>query len=62
MREATRREVSKDLLAAGAMATAYDPVAMPEAQHCFPNEPWLRFADCQTAALEDANALVIVTE
>ena len=62
MREATSREVIKDLLAAGATVTAYDPVAMSEAKHCFPNEPRLSYAENQTAALKNADALVIVTE
>ncbi len=62
MREATSREVIKDLLAAGATLTAYDPVAMPEAKHCFPDEPRLTYADSQTAALANADALLIVTE
>ena len=62
MREATSREVITDLLAAGATVTAYDPVAMPEAKHCFPNEPRLTYADSQTAALANADALLIVTE
>jgi UDPglucose 6-dehydrogenase len=62
MREATSREVIKDLLAAGATVTAYDPVAMAEAKHCFPSEPQLSYADNQTAALNGADALVIVTE
>jgi UDPglucose 6-dehydrogenase len=62
MREATSREVIKDLLAAGATVTAYDPVAMTEAKHCFPDEAGLTFAENQTAALSDADALVIVTE
>jgi UDPglucose 6-dehydrogenase len=62
MREATSREVIKDLIAAGATVTAYDPVAMAEAKHCFPNEPKLSYADSQTAALDNADALVIVTE
>lgn len=62
MREATSREVIKDLLTAGATVTAYDPVAMPEAKHCFPNEPRLSYAENQTFALDNADALVIVTE
>jgi UDPglucose 6-dehydrogenase len=62
MREATSREVIKDLLAAGATVTAYDPVAMSEARHCFPNEPRLNYAENQTNALDHADALVIVTE
>jgi UDPglucose 6-dehydrogenase len=62
IREATSREVIKDLLAAGATLTAYDPVAMHEAQRCYPNEPRITYADNQTAALQGADALVIVTE
>ena len=62
LREATSREVIKDLLAAGATVTAYDPVAMQEARHCFPEEPRLTFAESQTSALRGADALVIVTE
>jgi UDPglucose 6-dehydrogenase len=62
MRKATSREVIADLLAAGATVTAYDPVAMKEAQHAFPNQPGLSYADNQTAALEGADALIIVTE
>jgi UDPglucose 6-dehydrogenase len=62
MRKATSREVIADLLTAGATVTAYDPVAMKEAQHAFPNEPRLTYADTQTAALEAADALIIVTE
>lgn len=62
MREATSREVIKDLLSAGATVTAYDPQAGAEARHCFPNEPALTYADNQSAALDNADALVIVTE
>ena len=62
MREATSREVIKDLLAAGATVTAYDPVAMAEARHCFPDEPRLTYAENQIGALENADALLIVTE
>ena len=62
MRDATSREVIKDLLAAGALVTAYDPVAMSKARHCFPNETRLSYAKSQTDALEGADALIIVTE
>jgi UDPglucose 6-dehydrogenase len=62
LREATSREVIRDLLAAGASVTAYDPVAMHEAQRCFPDEPRLRYAESQTDALAGADALIIVTE
>ena len=62
MRKATSRDVIQDLLDAGATVTAYDPVAMKEAAHCFPDEPRITFAENQTAALEGADALIIVTE
>ena len=62
MREATSREVIKDLLAAGATVTAYDPVAIAESRHCFPDEPRLSYADNQIGALDNADALLIVTE
>ena len=62
MREATSCEVIKDLLAAGATVTAYDPVAMNEARHHFPDEARLGYADNQLDALENADALIIVTE
>jgi UDPglucose 6-dehydrogenase len=62
MRQATSREVIADLLQAGATVTAYDPVAMQEAAKCLANEPGINFADSQVAALDGADALVIVTE
>ncbi len=62
MRKATSLEVIQDLLDAGATITAYDPVAMKEATHHFPNEPRLSFAENQAGALEGADALIIVTE
>jgi UDPglucose 6-dehydrogenase len=62
MREATSCEVIKDLLAAGATVTAYDPEAMREAKRHFPDESRLSYAKNQTAALEKADALIVVTE
>jgi len=62
MRKATSLEVIRDLLDAGATVTAYDPVAMKEAKHYFPDESRLSFAENQTGALEGADALIIVTE
>jgi UDPglucose 6-dehydrogenase len=35
---------------------------MAEARHYFPDEPRLSYAENQTAALENADALVVVTE
>lgn len=62
MREAASRELIRDLIAAGATVTAYDPVAMHEAQRIFQDEKRLSFADTHIKALENADALVIVTE
>ncbi len=62
MREATSREVIKDLIKAGATVTAYDPVAMAEARHCLADQAGLTYANNQTDALEGADALVICTE
>lgn len=62
MREAPSRELIADLFAAGATVTAYDPVAMHETQRIFGDEPRLRYAESPMAALENADALVIVTE
>lgn len=62
MREAASREVIADLLAHGATVTAYDPVAMHEAKRLYADEPRLTYADNPQAALNNADALVIVTE
>jgi len=62
MREAPSRELINDLIKAGATVTAYDPVAMDEAKRAFGNERRLAYAKSPMAALENADALVIVTE
>ena len=62
MREAPSRFLLADLFAAGATATAYDPVAIHEAQRLFGDEPRLSYADSPSAALAGADALIIVTE
>lgn len=62
MREAPSRELIADLFAAGATVTAYDPVAMHEAQRIFVGEDRLTYADGPMAALDNADALLIVTE
>ena len=62
MREATSRVVLAELFQRGATVTAYDPVAMPETQRIFDGEARLKYADTPNAALEGADALVIVTE
>ena len=62
MREATSRVVLAELFERGATVTAYDPVAMEEARRIFGDEPRLRYAENPMAALDGADALVIVTE
>ena len=62
MREAPSRELIGDLFAAGATVTAYDPVAMHETQRIYGDEPRLKYAESPMGALEDADALIIVTE
>lgn len=62
MREAPSRYLLADLFAAGATVVAYDPVAMHEARRIFGDEPRLSYAENPMAALEGADALLIVTE
>ena len=62
MRDAASREIIADLLQQGATITAYDPVAMHEAKRIYADEPRLQYADNPMAALNTADALIIVTE
>ena len=70
MREAPSRVIIAELVKRGAQIVAYDPVAMPEAQHCLDmdfkgNPAGLRqvtLVDDLMVATQDADALVIVTE
>jgi UDPglucose 6-dehydrogenase len=62
MREAPAREVIGELLERGATVTAYDPVAMHEAQRVFGDDRRIRYAENPMHAIEGAEALVIVTE
>lgn len=62
MREAPSRTLIAALLDAGARIVAHDPVAIDEARRLYGDEPRLRFTDTPMAALEQADALVIVTE
>ncbi len=62
MREASSRVLINELIKAGALITAYDPVAMDEAKRIFKDEKSLSFVDTQEEALKDADALIIVTE
>ena len=62
MRDAPSRVVIHELARRGAAIQAYDPVAMPEARRVLAGVPGLQFVGSQTAALEGADALLIVTE
>lgn len=66
LREAPALTIISALIAAGARVCAHDPVAMPRARREWPQE-WfssgrLEFADEPYAALDDADALLLVTE
>jgi UDPglucose 6-dehydrogenase len=62
MREAPSKVVIDALLARGAHVRAYDPVAVDEARRVLPGRDALDYAASATAALDGADALVIVTE
>jgi UDPglucose 6-dehydrogenase len=62
MREASSRVLIADLLAEGALVSAYDPVAGDEARRLFERYGNVRIAGSAQAALEGADALAIVTE
>jgi UDPglucose 6-dehydrogenase len=62
MREAPSRVIIDELTSRGATIQAYDPVAMPEARRVLAGIPRLQFVEHQSAALEGADALLIVTE
>jgi UDPglucose 6-dehydrogenase len=62
MREASSRVLIADLLAAGATITAYDPVAMNEAKRIFKGIHGISYGASPSEVLNNADALVIVTE
>lgn len=62
MREATSRVVMEGLWARGATITAFDPVAMKETRHIYGERADLTYAENSKDALQDADALIIVTE
>jgi UDPglucose 6-dehydrogenase len=62
MREAPSRVVINGLIARGASVSVYDPVALKEARQVFAKEAAVHFAASTTAALDGADALIIVTE
>ncbi|MBC7490221.1 MAG: UDP-glucose/GDP-mannose dehydrogenase family protein [Glaciimonas sp.] len=62
MRDAPSRVLIKGLWALGATVSAYDPAAMVEAKRIFGEDDRLALADSPIAALDGAEALVILTE
>ncbi|MDR3089518.1 MAG: UDP-glucose/GDP-mannose dehydrogenase family protein [Desulfobulbaceae bacterium] len=62
MREASSRVLLENLWRVGATAQAFDPEAMEEAQRIYGDQPALRLMGTKEAALQGADALVIVTE
>ncbi len=62
MREAPSRALLAALWAAGARVQAYDPEAMDEARRIWGERPDLQLCPHADAAVEGADALVIVTE
>lgn len=68
MRAATSRLLITELVRAGATVSAYDPVALDEAKRCLAadlgpdNFEGVRFSRERDAVLQNADALIIVTE
>jgi UDPglucose 6-dehydrogenase len=62
MREAPSLAILPALAKRGASLVAYDPVAMGEAARAFGEAGWLTYAKTPMAALENADALVVLTE
>jgi UDPglucose 6-dehydrogenase len=62
MREAPSGVIIAALAARGARIVAYDPIAMDEARRVLGTLPHLTFARSPLAAVEGADALVVVTE
>jgi len=62
MREAPSRKLMEALWKHGALVQAYDPEAMPETQRLYGERADLLLCDTPEATLQNADALVIVTE
>ena len=62
MREAPSRILMERLWGAGATVRAYDPAASEAARRIYGEHPALTLCDSRDAALEGADALVVVTE
>ena len=62
MREAPSRVIIDQILQRGASVSVYDPAAMKEARCIFGGERRVEYASAPMAAIEGADALLIVTE
>jgi UDPglucose 6-dehydrogenase len=62
MREAPSRSMLEALWAMGASVSAYDPAAMEETHRIYGDRADLKLVDSPMDALQDADALLIVTE
>ena len=62
MREAPSRVLIAEILKRGGKVRAYDPVAIPETQRIYGDEPRLAYAENPMDALAGADVLAIVTE
>jgi UDPglucose 6-dehydrogenase len=62
MREASSRRLLQQLWDAGARVRAYDPEAMQETRRIYGERDGLVLCDSANAALQGADALVVVTE
>ena len=62
IRDASSLEIIRVLTEAGMRVRAYDPVARPNAQHIFLNNPLVELVGEQYQALDGADALAVVTE
>lgn len=62
MREASSRTLMEALWKSGAKVQAYDPVAMDECKQIYGNQPELTLCDEKDETLNNADALVLVTE
>ena len=62
MREAPSRKLMAALWEQGAIVQAYDPQAMPETRRLYGERSDLLLCDTPEAALQNADALIIVTE
>ena len=62
MREAPSQVIISELLARGASVSAYDPVATTEAKRVFAGMKGVDYASSAMQAVEDADALLLITE